>query len=234
MSVGLTELQDVKRAIAEAREISDRVLVEDCFDGQDLRLVVIDYQVVAAAVRRPPCVVGDGQSTIRALIEHRRWSRVSKVQAEVHNKLLDRFASLDLAKWGQQAGEAVAFIVQAFADGKVGDILFTSAKIAFANAVNFLAGALMAVAQVAGETMAQALPQFITADLNNRLNAVMKVLTVVAVIFLPPTLIAGIYGMNVPLPQFPGGEGAQFWWLVGLTLAVMAGMLAAFRAKDWL
>ena len=37
--------------------------------------------------------------------------------------------------------------MQAFADGKVGDILFTSAKIAFANAVNFLAGTLMVVAQ---------------------------------------------------------------------------------------
>jgi len=30
---------------------------------------------------------------IRTLIQHRRWSRVSKVQAEVHNKLMDRFAS---------------------------------------------------------------------------------------------------------------------------------------------
>ena len=58
--------------------------------------------------------------------------------APVLKPLLDRFASLDLASWGQNAGDAVAFIVQAFADGKVGDILFTSAKIAFANAVNFL------------------------------------------------------------------------------------------------
>ena len=49
---------------------------------------------------------------------------------------------------------------------------------------------------------------------SNRLNEVMKVLTVVATIFGPPTLIAGIWGMNVPLPHFPGGEDAQFWWVV--------------------
>ena len=32
---------------------------------------------------------------IKTLIDHRRWSRVSRIQAEVHNKLLDRFASND-------------------------------------------------------------------------------------------------------------------------------------------
>src|SRR5205807_8164507 len=45
-----------------------------------------------------------------------------------------------------------------------------------------------------------------------RLNEVMKVLTVVTVLFMPPTLIAGTWGMNVPLPHFPGGEVVQFWW----------------------
>ncbi len=67
------------------------------------------------------------------------WVGVAEKVAPVLKPLLDKFASLDLASWGQKSGEAVAFIVQAFADGKVGDILFTSAKIAFANAVNFLA-----------------------------------------------------------------------------------------------
>ena len=52
-------------------------------------------------------------------------------------------------------------------------------------------------------------------NVSNRLNEVMKVLTVVSTIFMPLTLLTGIYGMNVPLPQFPGGEHAQFWWLFG-------------------
>ena len=56
----------------------------------------------------------------------------------------------------------MAFIAQAFADGKVGDILFTSAKIAFANAVNFLAGALMAVAQALWQARVEAVKNAIT------------------------------------------------------------------------
>ena len=70
-------------------------------------------------------------------------------------------------------------------------------------------------------------------NVSNRLNEVMKVLTVVATIFMPPTLLAGIYGMNVELPHFPGGAAAQFWWLFGITIAVVVVMLALFRRKRW-
>lgn len=90
------------------------------------------------------------------------WVGVAEKVAPVLKPLLDKFASLDLASWGQKAGEAVAFIVQAFADGKVGDILFTSAKIAFANAVNFLAGAVMAVAQALWQALVEAVKNAIT------------------------------------------------------------------------
>jgi hypothetical protein len=90
------------------------------------------------------------------------WVGVAEKVAPVLKPLLDKFASLDLASWGQKAGEAVAFIVQAFAEGKVGDILFTSAKIAFANAVNFLAGALMAVAQALWQALVEAVKNAIT------------------------------------------------------------------------
>ena len=90
------------------------------------------------------------------------WVGVAEKVAPVLKPLLDKFASLDLASWGQKAGEAVAFIVQAFADGKVGDILFTSAKIAFANAVNFLAGTLMAVAQALWQALVEAVKNAIT------------------------------------------------------------------------
>jgi len=69
---------------------------------------------------------------------------------------------------------------------------------------------------------------------SNRLNEVMKVLTVVATIFGPPTLVAGVWGMNVPLPHFPGGEDAQFWWVCGGMLAMIVAMLAAFRRRRWI
>ena len=42
---------------------------------------------------------------------------------------------------------------------------------------------------------------------------------------MPLTLLAGICGMNVPLPHFPGGEDAQFWWIVAAMVLMIGGML---------
>jgi len=75
IKVGLTELAEVEEAIVEAANYSDKVLLEECVDGEDLRIIVIDYQMVAAAVRRPPHVVGNGKDTVAELVEslsHRR------------------------------------------------------------------------------------------------------------------------------------------------------------------
>lgn len=70
---------------------------------------------------------------------------------------------------------------------------------------------------------------------SNRLNQVMKVLTVITVIFMPLTLIAGLYGMNVKLPLV-GSEAdpRPFWWLVGGMTVLSLLMLAAFRRRGWL
>ncbi|MGE6784554.1 N-acetylglutaminylglutamine synthetase [Ensifer adhaerens] len=69
ISIGISTERALDEAIEEARRFCERVLVEACFDGQDLRLVIIDFKLVAAAVRRPPRVVGDGHSNVAALIE---------------------------------------------------------------------------------------------------------------------------------------------------------------------
>ena len=69
IAVGIDNLEDAKAAIEAAREVSDRVLMEACFIGDDLRLIVIDYRLVAAAVRRPPEITGDGHASVRDLIE---------------------------------------------------------------------------------------------------------------------------------------------------------------------
>src|SRR5690606_27533640 len=68
VAVGLSTVAEIEAAIATAHRICDRVLIEACFDGEDLRLVVIDFKLVAAAVRRPPRVIGDGRTTIAELI----------------------------------------------------------------------------------------------------------------------------------------------------------------------
>ena len=67
-----------------------------------------------------------------------------------------------------------------------------------------------------------------------QLNSVMKVLTIIATLFMPMTVLTGMYGMNVPLPHLPGGEDAQFWWVIGIMVVMSIAMLGYFRAKKWI
>jgi magnesium transporter len=69
---------------------------------------------------------------------------------------------------------------------------------------------------------------------SNRLSAVSKVLTAFAVILGPLTVITGLFGMNVELPELPGGPGVQFWWIMGIMAGAVAVTYAAFRRKGWL
>src|SRR4051812_3214419 len=71
-------------------------------------------------------------------------------------------------------------------------------------------------------------------NVSNRLNEVMKVLTIVSTVLMPLTLLTGVYGMNIPLPRFPGGESMQFWWLFGIGMVITVSMLAMFRRKRWI
>ncbi|MBL8140813.1 MAG: magnesium transporter CorA family protein [Acidobacteria bacterium] len=68
---------------------------------------------------------------------------------------------------------------------------------------------------------------------SNRMNEVMKVLTVITTVFGPLTVIVGLYGMNVALPAFPGGASAQFWWIAGGMAACTVVMGAVFRSLKW-
>jgi len=69
---------------------------------------------------------------------------------------------------------------------------------------------------------------------SNRLNQVMKALTVISAIFMPLMIIGSLYGMNVPVPHLPGGPESQFWWVLGLMLSLSAVLLMIFRRNDWL
>ncbi len=66
-----------------------------------------------------------------------------------------------------------------------------------------------------------------------RSNEIMKVLTIIASIFIPLTFIAGIYGMNFDnIPELHTKNGYFVVW--GVMLTVMMGMLYFFRRKKWL
>ena len=69
VAVDLSSLDEVQRAIEHARQFDSRVLLESFHEGADLRIVVIGYEVVAAAIRRPAQIIGDGHTSIAALIE---------------------------------------------------------------------------------------------------------------------------------------------------------------------
>ena len=75
VSVGLRRWEDTTRAIAGARKICNEVIVEEYVEGADLRLIVIDFRVVAGAIRKPAAVIANGKATVRELIEHQSRRR---------------------------------------------------------------------------------------------------------------------------------------------------------------
>lgn len=69
-------------------------------------------------------------------------------------------------------------------------------------------------------------------SVSNRMNEVMKVLTIIATIFIPITFIAGIYGMNFSnMPEFGWPWSYAVFWIVILIIGVT--MIIYFKRKKW-
>jgi magnesium transporter len=76
-------------------------------------------------------------------------------------------------------------------------------------------------------------------SVSNKMNEVMKVLTIIATIFIPITFIAGIYGMNFNpevsfwnMPELNWRYGYLFTW--GVMVAIIVAMISYFKRKRWL
>lgn len=70
-------------------------------------------------------------------------------------------------------------------------------------------------------------------SVSNRLNEVMKVLTIIATIFIPLTFLAGVWGMNFDyMPELSWRWGYAFAW--GVMLASAGGLYLFFRKHKWL
>lgn len=70
-------------------------------------------------------------------------------------------------------------------------------------------------------------------SMGNKMNEVMKVLTIIATIFIPPTFIAGIYGTNFEnMPELHTKYG--YFVFLGVVLVCICTMLIYFRKKRWL
>lgn len=82
ITVGVDGPEALDAALARAREQHPEVLIEQRAPGDDLRLVVIDGKVVAAALRKPAEVMGTGRHTIRELIETQSRRRAAATGGE--------------------------------------------------------------------------------------------------------------------------------------------------------
>lgn len=69
VTVNITTREQLLKAYAAASEFDSEILVERFLPGNDFRLLVIGNKLVAAARRDPPTVVGDGEHTVRHLVE---------------------------------------------------------------------------------------------------------------------------------------------------------------------
>lgn len=82
VSVGVSNPEQLERAIEDARRQSPLVLLEELAQGEDLRTIVIDHEVVAAAIRRRPQIEGNGKSSIAELIHEQSRRREDATDGE--------------------------------------------------------------------------------------------------------------------------------------------------------
>lgn len=82
ISVDITNEVDLDRAMRVARRFDDTVLLEQFCAGDDLRILVIGFACVAAAIRRPAAIVGDGVHSIHHLIERQSRRRMAATGGE--------------------------------------------------------------------------------------------------------------------------------------------------------
>lgn len=81
--------------------------------------------------------------------------------------------------------------------------------------------------------MVSGLQDLYLSSISNRMNEVMKVLTIIATLFIPLTFIAGVYGMNFEfMPELKWKLG--YFLVLGVMLLLGLGMFLFFRRKKWL
>lgn len=68
-SINVKTVEDAKAAFEHAKKYSRRIIVEKFITGYDFRVLVINHRFIAAALREPAHVIGDGKSTIQELID---------------------------------------------------------------------------------------------------------------------------------------------------------------------
>lgn len=87
VSLNLCTVEEVLEAFEKAKSYSNEVIVEKYFEGKDFRLLVVNYQCIAAAERTPAMVTGNGFSTIRELVD---IANLNPARGDHHETILTR------------------------------------------------------------------------------------------------------------------------------------------------
>jgi cyanophycin synthetase len=108
ITTNVNSWEEAVEALALAKKVSRSVICERFITGFDFRLLVINYKLIAAAVRKPACIVGDGKSTIQQLVDevnsdprrgygHEKVLTAIKIDDATLNLLKEKNLSLDSA-----------------------------------------------------------------------------------------------------------------------------------------
>ena len=82
ISVDVSDEDSLRAAIDEARRVCDVVILEEYIKGDDLRVIVIGNEVVAAAIRRPAQIIGNKEDSVKTLIEKQSRRRAAATDGE--------------------------------------------------------------------------------------------------------------------------------------------------------
>jgi magnesium transporter len=87
--------------------------------------------------------------------------------------------------------------------------------------------------------MVSSMTDLYLSSISNRMNEIMKVLTIIATIFIPLSFVAGLYGMNFDPSVSPLNMPELRWYwgypfALGLMALMVVGLLVYFRRRDWL
>jgi D-alanine-D-alanine ligase-like ATP-grasp enzyme len=98
VSVAVRSERELAEALKRARRFEEEVVIEQCVRGDDYRLIFVNYRYVAAILRRPARVIGNGRDTVRTLIRDR--NRQERRRDPSHMIPLDAETGRNLAALG--------------------------------------------------------------------------------------------------------------------------------------
>jgi magnesium/cobalt transport protein CorA len=159
-----------------------------------------------------------------------RWQRLLLDPRKPFRDWVKLLASRQQIRELQNLSEEQRDAIQEWRDYRIAD-LSQAMHARFADIVEHIERVLNHARTI--ERQAESAVQLYFAAMSHRTTEIMRLLTLITAIFMPLTLITGIFGMNFDF--IPGlHKSYGFWFSVAAMIGVVIGMLAYFRYKRWL